>query len=143
MDANARIDTSVMEMPFIGDSLLTSQVDENGKMLAEFATFHNIRMCNALVGGADCWTYTGGTVLHRTGYIGMSASWFQATVGFRVFQIWAMGYVKKTTDWWLRACVANILQRRGWNVVREILGNAEPGPWEQEVNSQYSDVMRQ
>eukprot|EP00959_Pyramimonas_sp_CCMP1952_P144513 3025047-Pyramimonas_sp.AAC.1 len=26
---------------------------------------------------------------------------------------------------------------------RELLDKAEPGPWEQDVNSQYADVMRQ
>eukprot|EP00959_Pyramimonas_sp_CCMP1952_P332013 6952119-Pyramimonas_sp.AAC.1 len=60
MDANARIYASAMELPLIGDSLPTSNIDENGKMLAEFVNMHTIHLYNTLVGDAECWTYTDG-----------------------------------------------------------------------------------
>eukprot|EP00959_Pyramimonas_sp_CCMP1952_P432567 9058186-Pyramimonas_sp.AAC.1 len=75
MDANARTDASVMEMPLIGDSLPTSKIDETGKMLAEF---------NTSVGDDECWAYTDGAVMHRTEYVGIVGSWFQAAAGLRV-----------------------------------------------------------
>eukprot|EP00959_Pyramimonas_sp_CCMP1952_P445355 9324611-Pyramimonas_sp.AAC.1 len=99
--------------------------------------------------------------MHRTGYVGIVGSWFQAAAGLRVIANLDNGLGKEdhrpvvvimTCQHIAAPRVESGQVYLSYNMMKQedccerfrgLLEEAEPGPWQQDVNSQHADVMRQ